>query len=357
MELTSRERILNLFAKKEVDRIAWSPLLDDYFISSTGYYGKPMAAVDLLRDIGADVLKRHTACCRTEYRGNVQFSQKNSDGCISSVFETPVGRIKSITRNMNCSETIIEHYIKDREDMKVLRYIEENTEFIPEYGLFLEEDEYIGADGIGTVTARPSPLAYLYENYMGLDGFVYMLEDYPEEVEALMDVVHETSSRLYKVLAKSPAPAVFMYEDTSTTTISRDYYMKYCLTQLDEYSKIVQDEGKYCFTHMCGKLKGLADLISRGRMDGIDSLCPPATGDMWVHEAMDLLAGKSIIGGIEPAMLHFGTVEEVERYTADILQKTGNFNFILCTGDATAHGTPIANLEAVTRMVKQYGCR
>ena len=120
MELSSRERILNIFAKKEVDRIAWAPLIDDYFVSSTKYNGNPMAVIDILRDIGADVLKRHTPCCRKEYRGNVSFTQKELDGCVISVFDTPVGSIKRITKNVDSSETILEHYVKGREDIKIL---------------------------------------------------------------------------------------------------------------------------------------------------------------------------------------------------------------------------------------------
>ena len=48
---------------------------------------------------------------------------------------------------------------------------------------------------------------------------------------------------------------------------------------------VVKGAGKVCIVHMCGKLKGFAAEVGAGRMDGIDSLCPPTTGDFWAHEA------------------------------------------------------------------------
>ena len=109
-------------------------------------------------------------------------------------------------------------------------------------------------------------------------------------------------------------------------------------------------------THMCGKLKGIIKQLDEGMMDGIDSVCPPTTGDLWAHEALEGLPGKVIVGGIEPPALKRMSVIETEIYAREVLEKSECLDrLILSTGDATSYDTPVKNLEAITRMVKKYG--
>lgn len=106
---------------------------------------------------------------------------------------------------------------------------------------------------------------------------------------------------------------------------------------------------------MCGKLSLLTDTLAEGKMDGIDSVCPPTTGDLEPGDALEE-TGKIIIGGLEPAALVRMNVEETREYTLEKLKQVGTGrNFILSTGDSTAYGTPLENLKAITRVIKEYG--
>lgn len=356
VQMTSKQRILNTFAHKETDRIPWAPLVDSYYTEYLKNIGMDMNVVQTLRCIGADIIERHIPACRVSYKGNIKYYTRRKNGDMIYCFETPVGSIQKKTRYMGNTENIIKYYIENKEDVKILQYIEEHKEFLPDYDFLIKEQKLIGDDGIATVTANSTPLANLYEFYMGLEGFIYGLYDYTDELEALMEIMHENNKKEHRILAQSPSESVFMYEDTSTTTISRELYIKYCKKQLDDYAAIVHEEGKFYFVHMCGKLKGFIDLIADNLMDGIDSLCPPTTGDLWAHEALSAWKGKIVIGGLEPPRLQMSSVSEVEEYAIDVLRNAVPCgNFILSTGDATAYGTPLENLIAITGIVKKYG--
>lgn len=92
-------------------------------------------------------------------------------------------------------------------------------------------------------------------------------------------------------------------------------------------------------------------------MDGIDSLCPPHTGDLEIHKARASLGeDKLLIGGMDPPTLARITPEETEAYVLKILKEMApGKNFILSTGDATPHGTPWENIKQVGEVVKEYG--
>jgi uroporphyrinogen decarboxylase len=350
--MTSRERLLRALRHQEVDRLPWAPLIDDYYLGYLRDIGQPMNVVEALRSIGADVIERHVHCYDVHYSGGVRLTTEPEDGGRHFSLESPVGTLHQRTRYGGHTESISEFYVKGIDDVRVLQYVEEHTSFVPDYASFVAESAYIGDDGIATVSARATPLTTLFMDYMGLAGLIYALADHREEIEALMEVMQENNRRLHKVLAESPAEVVVIYEDTSTTTISPKLYERYCSRPLDEYADIVHGEGKLYLAHMCGKLKGMLHLVKDNRMDGVDSLCPPATGDVWADEALAAWPGKTVVGGLDPAKLQVSSAKEVDGYARHVLKRAAPCrDLVLSTGDATAYGTPLDNLRAVTRVV------
>jgi len=79
--------------------------------------------------------------------------------------------------------------------------------YVPDYGSFVIEREYIGDDGIATVSARATPLTTLFMEYMGLAGLIYALADYKAEIEALMEVMHDNNRRQHEVPRRKPSRA------------------------------------------------------------------------------------------------------------------------------------------------------
>ncbi len=354
--MTSKERILCALAREETDRFPWAPLIDGYYLSYLATLGYRADVADAVRMVGADIIERHVPACRFSHTGPVTYHQEETgDGTVIARFETPVGILTQVSELIHGSETYRKFLIENLEDVSIMQYVEEHKQLAPSYEPVETAQARIGEDGIATVSASSTPLATLSEMHMGLERFVYMLYDHTAEMEALMSVMHENNKQEHAILARSPSPVVFMYEDTSTTTISRDLYQRYCRSQIDDYAAIVQREGKPYIVHMCGKLKGLADLIGATAMDGVDSLCPPTTGDLWAHEALTLWPDKVVVGGLEPAYLERASVPEVRAYVLRVLENAApGRGLVLSTGDATAYGTPLENLRAVTEVVQRF---
>lgn len=353
--MTSRERLLAVLKGEKPDRIPWAPLIDEYFTNSLDADLKGMGYVELFQHIGADLMHRHVPVVRYEFVGGVErVITMDSPSQVRTTFKTPIGSISETVEHHSGTSRWKEHFIKDIEDIKVLRYVEEHKKIFPDYDLFTKIDREIGDCGLATATTPPTPLASMHEFYVGLENFIFFVFDYPEIMEDVMDVMHENNIREHEIIAKSPAAAVFIYEDTSTTTISPDFYERYCLNQINDYAAIVQKAGKPYIAHMCGKLYGFRDLIDNTKVDGIDSICPPSTGDVWLHEGRKYWPDKILIGGIEPAALAMYNREDFRKYVEDILENIhGLSGIILSTGDAVAHGTPIENLREVTQLIAE----
>jgi len=354
--MTSRERLMAVLTEEKPDRIPWSPLIDQYYLRSLPEQGYKFNLSEVFEFIKADLMERHVPIIKRRIN-NLEISETNNNLHKIITYRTPVGEISLIYTNTSTTSFVSKHPIENTEDIKVFKYMTENTEYLPDYQTFIEEDSLIGEKGIATADGPLTPIQELLQHLMGVQIFVYILTDFPEELEELMNLMHEKNKEAYKLIAESPAKVIIDYEDTSTTVMSPSFYTKYSQLQLEEYSSILHKEDKIFITHMCGKLKSFGPLIKSGSMDGIDSVCPPTTGDVWPWEAHKLFGNKKIIiGGIEPPALSRMSVEETKNYIIQVLKGIApGDRFILSTGDATSYGTPIENLLVVTKIIEEYG--
>jgi hypothetical protein len=74
-----------------------------------------------------------------------------------------------------------------------------------------------------------SPLMYWIEWMAGIENAHLLLADHETEVETLFDAMHRVLLRKTEIMCEnSPADAVYLTENTSTTLISPDQYRRYC---------------------------------------------------------------------------------------------------------------------------------
>lgn len=347
--MSKRERILAALNNQEVDRVPWSPLIDNYFISSLPLQGKSMNIIEAMRYIGNDIIERHVATPFVQCQ-NIVFRSEERNGVIRECIETPVGSIFQEKKLSGGTDFVVKHYIETLEDMKIYQYVAEHTDYVPRIQECIDRNEYIGEDGIAIPSGMHTPIQDLLQYQCGVENTVYLMCDYPDEMDELLEVMQERNIRQYKKLVDYPVPLVISYEDTSSTVISPWLYEEYCAPMINEYTRLMHDSGKIFITHMCGRLTAFKDMIREGEQDGIDSVCPPDTGDLCIWDASKYWGhNKILIGGLDPSTFSRMTEEQSVRKVKEIMEMMPDLKgFILSTGDAVAYGTPIENLKAIT---------
>ncbi len=356
--MTGRERVMASLHGQECDRLGWSPVIDNYFTSSLPAQGYQRTGwADAYRLVGADIIERHTPTIQS-YEDDRIIRRKTTSGYQEvETIQTPVGSL-TIERGTNPweAEHVTRFPVRSREEIKTWQYVVEHTHQREDFDAFRQHDRQIGADGIATTSSPMTPLMQFMENLSGIQDTYYLLADYPDEMQACLELMQERNRAIFTLIVQGPAEVVITYEDTSSTILSPGVYRKYCAPALDEYAAICHAAGKLFLTHMCGKLSAFNPQLRAGLQDGIESVCPPSTGDIWAHEARRAWGEeKIIIGGLEPAALERMTVAETTAYATRVLDQMPTFRrFILGTGDATAHATPVANLKAVSQVVEGY---
>jgi len=377
--MSSRERIMASLQHEEVDRIPWCPLISGYY--SLGL-PEPLRGDDLKvqRAIGADIMERLQSLVyhpifplyipalqpgvgdhveQTTEIGRITIREIRKGDQLLRIYETPVGDIQEIYERRESSPWMafpVEYKIKESRDLKVYRYITEAQQFVAFYDRFIELNEEIGEDGIATTPGPYSPFQMLLEVELGVEGFYYFLEDYPNEMEELMEIMHCKNLEACEIILESPAEVVILYENTSTSYMSPPMFSRYIQSHLNEYADLYHKAGKILLIHACGKLKDIAEEMGRGHYDGICDLAPPPTGDLDLAEAKRLWGDRKVaMGGIDATAFVSLKPEQMKEHVREILRQVSSYRgVILGSGDAVPFGTPIENLKAISEVVEEF---
>jgi hypothetical protein len=382
-EMTGRERVMAALRHEPVDRLPWVPLFDHYVMAGFGD-DVPQDMIEAMHFLDCDILARHVPVFRNDrdrregrweqhegkqrfllgtwrYAGGVQVRRSWDDGQFVETTETPLGSIQTVRRQMETapgSPYLAKLPVQSHDDLQVYRYAMERIELPTErdYDAFLKTDRAIGDAGIATASGPGSPFLGLVQSVFGVQYFYYALADHPQEMEELMEMLHQRSLAYYEELVQSPAEVIITYENTSTTLHSPRLYDQYAGPCLNAYAGIVHAAGKTMLVHMCGKLWGMREALSSAHYDGMADVAPPPTGDLWLDDAKRAWPDKVVVGGVDPTIFVSTDEGRVRETVSSLIERIKPYTGIMLgSADATPHGARVANLHLIRDLVDTIG--
>lgn len=381
--MSARERIMAALRRGPVDRIPFVPLIDQYTLQEypaslfpEGFRRYDLhAIIAMSRVLGVDLMVRHVPAVMP---ANMLAPHLQMMGCFGPPVEvltgfdeedalvetitTPggsiVGRWK-FTDKVGYIPHAVKHAVNDLKELRIFAdacdCLMEDS-WIDQFDKFRRYDAEIGEDGIATASITNSPFMYLIEMAWGLENTYYLLQDYPDLVEEILEKLHRSLLRYVERVAASPAEVVIQYENTSSTLISPEIFRAYCLPRLNEYGRVLRDAGKIFLVHMCGTLRAFVDDMQGGCFDGICDITPYPTGDLPLGEAARNLNGKIVIGGIDPNTFVCADRARVVADVSEIIRAVKPLRGVLLgSSDTTPRGTPIENFETIRELVNTLG--
>ena len=382
--MTGRRRLETVLGGGRADRVPWAPLIDPYYLASLPedfqqqHFGTTTARADTVTEplylsgtwrrrvidftklIGADVFQRHAPGLITRV-DDLHVEQIPQGREIVRRHKTSVGVLTDVVYNVPESPNYPfygkEYKLKTVDDLRTYRHLWENTHFEADDRAFLEEEAYIGDAGLAAVDGPQSAVQLLLGEEAGMANFYALLQDHPRETEALIETMHAKIREAYRLIAKLPATVVVAMEDLSSTTSSPSIFERYSWRHLNEYADILHAQRKTFLAHMCGCLNAMAPLIAESRLDGVESLTPPAIGDLTVAEARRQWGDRRIlVGGLDANLMLQADREKVRAAVLDVLRQAApGLNFVLSNADAMPFGTSLQTLQTVADAIRRHG--
>ncbi|MGV9172081.1 MAG: hypothetical protein ACOC44_13365 [Promethearchaeia archaeon] len=372
--LTNRERILNTFKHKEVDRLVFSPRIYYWFGSNNQIYRPKMYRTERKRRIPPqyrtfnqlkiydylDASPRYTL--ETIYLplvwGRLQitkgfyiaFKHGPHQGETTIYYKTPVGTLRKVTRGGH----IIEYPLKTMNDIEIMKYILNHTTYHFLWPFYVIANKIFGKRGIPSTYILRSPYMRLVVDYMGFSRTVINLRRHQEEMEEFMRFLDRWEDKKFEILARSPLKIINFGENIDANLSPPPYFKKYLMPYYERRVNQLHRAGKYCHIHMDGSLRDLLPLLDQLPFDGLEALTPKPQGDVTLEEIHDAIGQKIYLDGI-PSVLFLPqySLQSVKKFVNRLLDFFYP-NIIVGVSDEMPPNGDMRKLEIIAKMVKEY---
>ncbi len=330
--MNGRERLNALLHGQPTDRLSWTTLVDHYTLNSLPAPLTGMDSYDFYRYLRCDIVQLGWiyGCSRimpgvevtttTDEHGDVTIRSRCASGELTG----------KISRQVHP----IEYPVKTIEDVRLYtkRWEEASYAAVDEQAQFDEIEAAVKDDGITTAFIPPSVIPHLLEEAMGIEGFYYLMQDYPDEVETLIRTIDEKDLQRFEICADGPAKVLILCENTSTRYIGPDIYARYNMPSQRAFVESVHERGKTAILHMCGHVRDILPIIKETNTDGIHALTPPLLGDTPWELALDVLGDDLIImGALTPDVFLTCPLNEVGPALDNLISpRLRKSRFVLC---------------------------
>jgi len=340
-EMTRHERIMTATRKKRADKL---PFL---FLWRHGQVG---CAERKCRNRGMGICWQRPPYITKMHGVDSTETQVVSSGkvVLRRTYSTPVGSIyldekrepgveqwKALASWRDVSPWQTERLIKGPEDYKVLKYMVENTEYIPYYFPIEQAMDWLGDDGVVIDQLPHSPMQMLMIDWIGSEGGRFFIHHakYPDLVEDLYRAISKSRELLYEIAAKSPAPITHCGDNIDGVLVNPKLFQKYFMPEYEKQAKVLHEHGKLMQVHMDGRVGVLKDLIAKTPIDIVEGLTTPPVGDLPIGEALSLWKDKVVWAGFAGSVLILGP-EAVKKHALNLLREIGSGDRLvieLCT--------------------------
>ena len=250
-----------------------------------------------------------------------------------------------------------DYLLKGVDDYKIYKFIIRDEIYKPTFAKAHESLNLVGENGVFFVHGQFSPLQQLISGVLGPEGIVFGLLDHKNEFEEMIEIRDERNLEKAQLIIDSPFTVIEAESTWGIGMISpriyQDYYIPYAL----RYHRILHDGGKICIDHLSGQpMKGFLDLIEQTDIDGLYGInFPPPDGELPLRDLLERWEGRMVaMTGLSPHFLATASENQVAEMAKRLLDEIGDRTCMMGTADDVVPGTPIRNLEAVSRAVESF---
>ncbi len=338
--MTIRERFFNLLEGKPIDRALFFPDISSWYQAARLGLGKKQIFLpgEYIPD-DADIHKKQGTLSaefskltlrdfyrkydwgfpvhiydwfEEKYTENVEKCIEIENNHKKVTWKTPMGKLERnyvIDAEGNWAET--GHMVKKLEDLKILKFIIENTDYIPKHNKierFLNENK---ENGVCDVVLYRSPFGKIVHEYMGFESVVYSLYDNKNKILDFLEFQEYHDMKLLKLAAETPARIVIISDHADENLISPPMYREYCIPYYRKACDLLHSHGKYVSTHLDGNIRGYLSFIKETGFDILDGCTPSPMFNYEVEELAQATNGSIVCYCGVPASF-FTTGTEVE---------------------------------------------
>jgi uroporphyrinogen-III decarboxylase len=366
--MTNRARVTAILDGRSPDRIPWMPRLKIWYDAHRRrgtlperYEGWTQREIE--RDLGMDRVVREARVFRTELRG-VETRTRREGETVVTEYVTPVGTVSQRVRQ---TETMaeagiqgleIEHRIKEPADYPVMAFIIEHTAIIPTYEAYRAYAAEIGEATVPLVCLPADPMYTILQDLIGYEQAFYHMQDYPDRIAHLLEVLTDRAHRMQQVVLDSPARLFLHGEHFNSMLTPPPLFETYMQPYFRAFADKLHAAGKTLACHADADVSLLLDQIQDSGFDMVECFVTAPMVPLTLEAARAAFGTDVIIWGGLPSTLLCDPVtdEAFEDYMMDLFRIIAPGDaFILGVADNIMPETKLDRLRRVREMIEAWG--
>lgn len=240
---------------------------------------------------------------RPDVQVEILKDQTNGHPRITWRYTTPLGSIERsrVWDEITYSWHIENWGVKTEQDLRVLAYALSDRMFVPAWQKYEDWRNYIGDIGVVYLVAGYSGMGQLLNYWMGIEGTIYAVADWPATVREVVDKINGSNLPLIDILAASPAEIICMGDNFSSDIQPPGFFNEWSRAYYAEAIRRLHTAGKHVAVHIDGRLRGALKMISAAGADCADAITPKPMGDLTPEQCFEESGENFILsGGVSP---------------------------------------------------------
>jgi hypothetical protein len=265
----------------------------------------------------------------------------------------------ALTPEMVQSSTVpimTEHPIKGEADYRVLKYLLDHSEFVPQYQAVFDEQSKMREIGFVVPLLSRIPFQHAYLSWIGEVQAIYMMVDDPNLFSRILGLLDEILLDDIAQLSDFTWPYVQFPDNIDGMVTSPKLFKEHCLPYYQRYADLLHGQGKKVGSHTDGNVGPLLDLLAESGLDVCESLSPAPLTECTLEEAWKAWQGGPIIwGGIPSLVLREDSSEsDFKAYVRGLLETVGDGPVILGVGDMVTSDNSIERVRYIAERVEEH---
>lgn len=362
--MTEKERLLAVFNKHTPDKTPWfadlsylynsmiaTKTLDKRFMGEDGY-------LEFHKELGAGICFYAPFPWKVIYSDKISYSTKISGNERMTEFRTPIGNLSCLEHYLpeTYSWAITKHYVNSIEDMKIMEYIHEQTNYEENYSDFSRTSELWGDYGIAVAmpVIASAPFQKMLARWAGVENTVILHMDHEDNFKTLLEAIEFSELPVFDILCNSPCEYVEYAENLSSEVTGAGFFCEFNMPHYKKRNDLLHRAGKFTGIHIDGTLKPCLSMLAECGFDAAEAVTPYPIGDIKLKDLRKEAGDELIIWGGLPGALFSPQYSETQfiSHLEEILQTFHrDTGFILGVADQVPPDGLIHRIEIVREMV------
>lgn len=286
--------------------------------------------------------------------------EANGEKRITWRYTTPLGSIERsrVWDEITYSWHIENWGVKTEQDLRILGYALSDRTFAPAWQKYEDWRNYVGDIGVVYVGVGYSGMGQLLNYWMGIEGAMYAVADWPATVRAVVDKINESNLALIDGLAGSPVEIICMGDNFSSDIQPPGFFNEWSRAYYVEAIRRLHAAGKHVAVHIDGRLRGALKMIRAAGADCADAVTPKPMGDLAPEECFEEAGANLILsGGVAPNLwLANRPIAEFKQAVLKWLDLARRGARIIANaGDQVPPGADEGRIEMMRDLVEKHG--